>query len=246
MKSLLIFILFICFSYSNDTIKVYLGDNITTMGKIEVQIIKNVFKLYNQSRTEKIEYKIVNLRSFEALFNFLENADTKNKDHLISVNQITITQERLKKYDFSTPYTPSKIAFISRDNKEFDYEKYNRIGVLKNSIQYDHLDENFDIKKIKKVVYSKVNELNIALKNEELDFIYAENVHAWDFPEFIVSYIPENQPGEGYGFLYLKGSKLKSELDKFIKYYLSSIKFKRLLMNFYTTEVIEYYMKALK
>jgi hypothetical protein len=244
MKKITITLILFCSLFCTDTVKVYIGDNQTTMGKIETEIIHNVFKLYNQSIEKKIIYKIINLHSFNALFQLLEATKKSEKDYLMAVNQITITNERMKIYDFSIPYTPAKVAFISLNKKSFDLSKYKNVGVIKNTLQFFELDK-YKIP-INKITFNTVNELNIALKEQSIDYALAENVHSWDFKDFHIAHILENQPGEGYGFLYLKDSKLKNELDKFISYYLNSIKFKRLLMNYYDNVIIDYYINALK
>jgi hypothetical protein len=218
----------------------------TKVALLEAEIVKNTFKLYNaHNPTDRLKYNIVHLNKFFEVFEAIDKSN--KKDYVFSMYQITITEERQKKYDFSSSYIPIKESIYtlkSRADKNFK-KKGVRIAYQLGSTQEKQI-EYLKSYEIKPVVYNVIGEKIIALRNNEVDFVIGDNIEIWGKSDMLVVEDMKNQPGDGFGFLYAKGSTLRNKLDPYILKYITSQSFFNYIIRNFGKEVAVYFKDNIK
>jgi len=242
---LLVLTLSLFFQIQTDTVHVIVSDNDNVMGKIEENILKNIFRLHNKSSSSKLIYKLVKYPTYGASMNVFKTKSYKNKHRIFTINQVTITKEREKFYDFSTPYAPVKEVILAQKKVPFKPNASTRIGFLKFAVHAVSIKKLRKIKSFTPVPFETNKHMEQALIDKKVDFIYSENVSVWNSKVFRIVYTPAYQNGTGYGIMYPKGSSLKDVLDKYLIYYMKSAKFKQLVTRLYDKSVSEYFAKQL-
>lgn len=215
---LLILILIFWFSYSQTEITVIKVGSQLRPFVIEDSILVNLELIYNKNNTNKLFFKMKYVNSFLELFNELKNSP---KHTTMVMSSISITKERLEKYDFSSPYIETKECLLTYHmNIDTEWRKPGkRIGYVKNTIEEVRaklLKNNYSIEI---VPFASFAERNEGIKTSEIDYYIGESAHYWNDPHIKVVHTFEKRLGMGLGIMYLKGSELKNKLEKYIKYY---------------------------
>lgn len=145
----------------------------------------------------------------------------RTKGFDLALAQITITPERSKVADFSSPYLSSTLGVLIREGEKIDQDNIRdvRIGVAEGTT-----GEEFVEKRLKpdKPATSFPNdpELITALQEGRIDAVVHDTTILLAYPQkpgSKLSLIGQYRTDQGYGALYAKGSPDKSELDRIIK-----------------------------
>ena len=246
-SKLLILSLCIVFSYSQEKIiNVFHSDVETLIGKIERRLIYEIIDLHNKK--ELIKYKIVykEIPTFSQLISIIYSKKAKDKERFIAIGQITVNNDRKKKYDFSIPYVPTKEVIITTKNNSSGLSINSRVGFLLNTIQAKSIQKLSKKIRIKQFAYNEYGKMFEAILQNDIDFCLGDNIDVWNHERLKISKELDEQQGEGFALLYLKNSELKDELDQYISYYLKSTKFKFLIEKLYGKSIRDYFIKNLQ
>lgn len=188
---------------------------------IEDSILVNLELIYNKNNSAKFSFKIKYVSSFPDLFTELNKSP---QNTTMAMSSITITEERMKEYDFSSPYIETKECLLTYHlNIDHDWTKASkRIGYVEKTIEETRanlLKANYPVQVIPFATFRDRNE---GVKTQEIDYYIGESAHYWNDPHVKVVHTFEKRLGMGLGIMYLKGSELKAKLEKYIKYYCHS------------------------
>ena len=215
--TLLIFSLF-----QTDTITVY--TQIPIDKGLSYEFMSLLEKTYNRKHQDKIELKFQGLKNFKAAFDLLE--DNRENDYICYINNVTITIERKKKFDFSYPYFPVRPAAITAKDSPLNisniYDKKYKVGAIKSTINFKYAEEIVKKTNQKFVSIAEYDNLNLIFKRGDIDFYIGDAISPWLRDDIKLLHIYKEIGEGGYGILYPKGSKLKKRFDNTIKYLLSS------------------------
>jgi ABC-type amino acid transport substrate-binding protein len=242
----LIFFLIVIILSAQKEVTIYNAPDDTKVALLEAEIVKNIFKLYNvHNSNDKLTYRVTYLKTFDQVFEALDN--TENKDYSFSMCQITITAEREEKYDFSIPFIPIKESVYtlkSREDKEYKKDGV-KIAYQKGSTQEEQIT-NLEKYKIVPVVFDIIRGKIESLRKKDVDFVIGDNIEVWGKTDLVIVENMDTQSGSGVGFLYSKSSKLRKKLDPYIKKYISSQSFINYLIRDFGKDVANYYKENIK
>ena len=242
----LIFFVFVICLLSQREIKIFNVPEDNVVAMLELEVIKNTFKLYNVfNASDKLKYKLVFQKNFKDVFDELDKAIDIN--YSMSMYQITITKEREKKYNFSIPYIPIKESIYTL--KERDDKSYQKEGV---KIAYQSgttQEKQINLLKKYKIVpiaYTVREEKIAALRKNDVDFAIGDNIEIWGTKDLVLVKDMNDQPGNGLGFMFAKGSTLRDKLNPYVKKYIASQSFFNYLIKNFGKNVADYYKENLK
>lgn len=244
MKHLLIGLLLVSLALAQTEVTVYTTSREGKVGQFEKELINNIFMMYNAKNASKIKAKFVKTRDFKHSF---EVIDKRKDENIMVINSITISNERKKKYDFSEPYLPVwNSILVKSDSKAgpMDWQKPGaKIGYTpgtQGETLLTRLNRNL---KFKMVPYNNRDARIAGLKKGEVDFMFGDNILSWDDKSLKVIYEFVAGDVTSFGIMYPKGSKYKSAMDGFIKYYLKSPKFFRFSQKLFGKAITDYFKK---
>jgi polar amino acid transport system substrate-binding protein len=213
---------------------------------IEQDILNNVLALYKKRAGKNLKLRFIGSKDFSKLFSMVDSLASSNKDNTLLLTAVTITKERLRKYDFSVPYMPAKdVIFGKKDkweNGEWVFGAM-RIGYTNKSVQ-EKIAKAYKVKYgVQIKAFHSWEHMVEGLHKNEIDAGLMDNVSVWADDRLMVikDVEKEYQQGNGFGILYPKGSALKAKLDPIIRYYIKSQKFYAFCAKQYGREVADYY-----
>lgn len=242
LKLIIIILLFFTSDIKEREITILRVPSQSKIFEIETNILTNVIDLYNRKNEQKIIIKEKMLNQFNEVFPSFDAMKTSNKAIL---GTISITPERLKKYDFSHSYLPARVAILGLKNKAVKSINNLRLGYVKATVQENIAQELKQSHQVKLKSYNNMDEIVRGVILEEVDIILLENVSAWADPRLQIIDQFVNNVSEGYGIVFPKDSDLKKVLDPYLKYYLKSQKFYKSIREIYGSEIADYYKKNL-
>ena len=243
MKKYTLIFLFVLNLIAQEVVTVLSFESSSKLILFELDFLKQVIKLYNTKHAYKLSLKVISVRDYSDIFKKI--GSSKETDLICAIRAITITEERKKKYDFSSPYLPIKQVLITNKDKLSSIKNWrdSRYTIYgnKNTIHYKNaklLSNKYGFKFYKPKSNKRIV-VNNYLKKGEIDFyvgdmtdvIVTERVILADFEEALLS---------EYGILYPKDSKLKRKLDKFVKYSVKSPTYYKLLVKHFGNEIAVY------
>ena len=241
----IVFVLLIQFLLHSQTELVFLKTpTVSVVTEIEEAIIENIIHLYNLKSEKKFTYRIERVSTFTDIFKRLD----KKEPYLVAINSISVTSSRKLKYDFSSSYLPSKEVIISLKllPASVDWKtKNSKIAYQEKTTQeivFNRLQKKYGLIGLP---YGNLGSRYIALSNKVANFTIADNVEVWNDKRFKIVTILSEQLSDGFALCYPKGSVLQQKLNKFIKYYINSAKFYKLIEEKYGKEVRDYFKRNL-
>ena len=253
MKSFFVFILFSALLYAQTPIliEVIVDTDTTIMDDIERQILTHVIDIKNKKENTHYTYQIKAL-PFDQIFHYLNYKTIGDKKHtVLAISTITVTDERKKQFDFSVPYIPAKsVIFTSAKNKEISSTSWmapgSVIGVQKKTTHESVLNTLLKQYPIKKETSPDYGHLMQRLLDDKIVYMLGDNVEIWNDTSLRILYTLDFQKGTDIAIMYPKGSKLKDEFDKYLKYYIHSSKFFQLIRDKYGSDVSKYFRENLR
>jgi len=211
--------------------------------ELEETIIRNVIRIHNINEADTLNYTFVNHETFEELFTDWD-LFTPDAEHL-TVNSISITKDRERLFDFSSPYLPVKQVLIAvKSTFPFTTVEGKRIGFVRSSTQeaiLEFLPQSCIFKS-----YDTFRQLEEGLLNLEIDLMMGDNVGVWSNGHTYIYKELDKTFSSSYGIMYKKGSLLRDRLDKYLRYYLKSKGFRRLVKNYFGKDISDYMIKQLR
>ena len=248
MKSILSILLFLI-SIKSQTIEVNIVINTSVIDSIEHQLVKDVFALWNRRTKILKEVYWKRHRKFSGLMKYMSELDNSRKDEVIALSSITITKERQKQFNFSTPYVPIREVLISKsiNKKANDIESITnkRVGANLGTTQEVALKLLEQKMNFKPVYFSMNKHKHDALINDEIDFYIDDNINVWSDSRLKIVFEFENQPGNGYGLMFHKESSLKKIIDPMLIYYMRSAKFRKITTEKFGKKISDYFVKKI-
>jgi hypothetical protein len=207
----------------------------------ESQFMEEIKKLHNiRHKKNPISFKFIEQSDYKKIFNQIDNAKPMNK--ICGISSLTITEDRLIKYDFSYRYLKINQAIIK--HKRHDAQDFNtaKFAYLENSI---HEEAFYLLKKqyhqIIGIPYKSSKEIKDDMDKKKFNYQIADG---------IVAFINENREiatelsffqTEGYGIIYPKNTILKEQLDPAIKHFVSTKRYFDLIKEHFGEKAFEYY-----
>ena len=230
------------------TITVYTDKISNKVAQFERDIITQVFQLYDKSNKSTTNVDFIEMNAFGEAFDYMDNnVKTDKKDKSFAINKISFTNERAAKYDFSMPYMLNYYSVMALNDREnlhsiakFD-NKYT-YGVVVGTIFHDKVKELNTSMGLKFKTYPSVKEMNDALQSLQVDFIITDYVDSWEFGLKSIFFYEETV--DRLCILLPKGSALKKDLDKYLKYYLKSQNFFKLVRDYFGADAVRFFKQA--
>ena len=249
MKLLLLslFLLSHIFSQINVTV-LSIGDRFQ-VDSIEYEILINTISLYNVNEEEQISFKIDTLGSFDEVLQKLKTSNSAEKNSLLGLASITRTEARKEFFDFSSIYIPAKevITTLKKNSTlSFSDLKNQRVGYQSKSIEEISINRLMKNITLIPVGFLHYSEKSKALLNGDIKFSIDDNISIWDSEGITIIHDLKIQNGDGIAIAYPKGSKLANKLDRYLKYYINSSRFYRLIQAKYGIEIARYFKQELR
>ena len=231
---MLLLVLITLFAQS-DTVIVQTRDSESAFSAFEKDLVEDVFRLYELKHEKKITL-IWKYMEFKSLFEF--------KDvRTISINAITITDERKKKYNFSFPYFPIKQAILTNEKKGyFNWKDVGtRICIEENSI---HLKTAIKLKQKYNLVPATITggTYSTQIRDNKFDICVSDITTTWDESNDLIVLDSDDPLLEisNYGILYPKNSVIQQELDRILSYYLKSPSYYSIIRKHFGSLAVKY------
>lgn len=239
-----IFILIpVFFLLSQDTINVIIRNESNALSLFERAFIAEIIKKYHAKSQNHYEIKYTKLMYFKDIFKLIDLAD--NKDRILGINAVNITDERKKKYDFSSPYLPIKKSLISDYYSQIDPEKLNekefKIGYLEKSVHEAAAIRLSKHYKLQLVSFKDTSTKLKALHENLIDLYVGDRIEAWVYENLKVLTDIEDEQIDYFGILYPKNSSLKKELDPIIQYFRKSSSFYLMVKKHLGEDAVTYF-----
>lgn len=220
MLRLRMILFFISFSLAQDSISVYINHYENIFSLFEKELIEEVIFLHNRAhKTEKIHIRYKKYQNFNALFEILDQ--TKPEEMLCGINVISITEERLKKYDFSKAYFKNKQVLLSKKYKRYHAEQTSRISYTKNSLNEVVMKHFSKTENFIAVPYFDFYKRYQNLSRGIDDYAFGDYIDQWIYKLKLIKSF-DSYGIDRFGIIFPKNSTLKEKLDPFINYYLKS------------------------
>jgi hypothetical protein len=235
---------------SSQTITIYTDNQVNRVAQFEKEIVTHLFNLRDKKNKSKTDLKFVELKSFSEAFSYMDKNQYSDLKHTsFAINKISYTTERNVKYDFSTPYMLNYYSVMTLQESTKlhglkDFNKNYTYGAVSATIFADKLMDLAGSKGIRHKLYSSVSQANMALQTGEVDIIVTDYVDSWEFG--LKSLFFYEKTTDRLCILLPKGSKLKSELDQLIKYYIKSQQFYKLVKDYFGTDAVRFFKSSTK
>jgi len=234
----MIYLCFLLHVLQQDTITFRINTVAYSFSLFEKELIIDVMNLY-KFRTQKDIYVVFKEEKiFQRFFKF-----PKNK-HVISVNAITITEERKQFVSFSKPYFPVKQAILTTfKNKNLDL-KNGQIKLCLEDKSLHYKTAQALAKKYKFVLvptsYDPYYQRDIDQK--KYDIFVSDIITSWSEkePYYVLNADDRLLKRSYYAFVYKKNSPLKEEIDNVLLYYLKSPRYNLLVKKYFGKRAVEY------
>lgn len=212
--------------FGQEKIKVVFNGNKTKLAKFEVKYIRDLLAVYEKEFNKEVNILYSGIKDFNNNFKIL---DASRKDNTVVINNITITEDRQKKYDFSIPYIYNKYALLSRKDyfDAFNSQK-TRIAVVKGSQVESFVADLMKEMECSLSTFSGISAAVDALQAKQIDIIVDDYITSWVYDLRVVRVFKPQLSNE-FGLMFNKGSRLKQELDHVIRKYQKTIKFRQLI-----------------
>jgi polar amino acid transport system substrate-binding protein len=187
------------------------GDDPSSIsGGLEYDLAKGIAK-----KLKLKGVKVVNV-SFDAL------VAGKARGFDLALSQVTITKERAKVVDFSTPYFNSDLGILVKKGtkvKDAAAAKKLKFGVQTSTTSQDYLSTTLKPDSDPQV-YQETSQAFAALQAGQVDAVLLDTAivvqqAAQSNGQFEV--VAQFKSGDQYGAVFAKGSKVKKKVDKIIK-----------------------------
>ena len=137
--SLIIFF-FVNSILSQDTYNLYVDAKESKVTEFERELIVNLFKLKNRKDGKKDILNFIKMSTFSEAFDHMQkNQNTEFKNRTLAINEISFTEERNERFDFSSAYMFNKYTIMTLNDrsdlkkiKQFDSNYH--YGAVKGSI----------------------------------------------------------------------------------------------------------------
>ena len=240
-SNILIVLILLTLSFSQESVTVYFKYSNEKSIAFEKQFMEEIKKLHNaRHKKSPITLKFTELSGYKELFSKIDKPSSPNL--VCAISSITITKNRLLKYDFSYRYLKINQAIIKNTKsklKDFNNAKF---AYLENSIHqeaFNLLKKQYP--KIRGISYKTSKEIKNELDNKKFNYQIADG---------IVAFINENREivtelsffkTDGYGIIYPKNSQLKKRLESAIRYFVSTSKYFQLIKKHFGNNAFKYY-----
>lgn len=237
----ILLLLYICSLqlFAQTKVEVYLSKLDNHLSKFEYDIIDSSLDLYQKKFGLQLDIEYKRLERFSDVFAILADSDNLSR---LAIYSISITEDRKKMFNFSSPYLSNKYCFLTSEGKQIDLssEQIYTIGYLEGSTHVPILDK-FG-KQFKRVSF--INDTNRleALENGKIDLIIAGYVFSWDFKLDVIAFI-SNQESDLFSVMFPKNSEHYTNFNKVFTYFTHSTHFYSLVNKHFGKRGTEYFNK---
>ncbi len=182
MKVLVVLILIVSASISQETLRVYTFDKSDKFAQFEIELINNAVLLYEKKYKTKINVEFVAVEEFKRGFDELES-DYAKKNPSLYINKVSYTKERDELYDYSPAYMFNTFSVLSSKGtkKITKYVKGKRFGAVKGTVFVSHLEEAKKTTDIEIVLFESLLVAADGLKTKKIDFLLTDYIDSWSF-----------------------------------------------------------------
>jgi len=235
---------FITIAFAQESLQVVRLNSGFITNELEKEIIENVVDLYNRKNSDKFILDFQTVHSVPHLFSSMDRAN--KEENICFLSAITITNERQQKYDFSVPYLDIEECLFRLDKhvlKEGWQNRFLKVAYVIGTTEEALVDSLQKVYKIVSVPTSDFKEKVALLQAGKVDLMVGDNILGWYSDTFKIVQSLSTHKKTQYGIAYPKGSPLKNNFDKYIRYFTQSEKFLTLLKHMYSKDVADYFRK---
>lgn len=225
------------------TLHVYSDSKDDQVTRFEKDFVREIVKLKSKKDKIKININFIDITNFNDIFDYTDkNLATDLKHNSFSINEISYTAERSKKYDLSKSYmfnkytimtlkTKTELHQVTALNKKFNY------GVVKGSIFEKLLSEEKTKPNFK--TYSKSEDMVLALNKNEIDFVLSDYVDCWSL-DLKAVFFPYDDT-DRFCLLFPKGSSLVKDINSYISYFVKSKNYYNLVKTHFGDDSVQFF-----
>jgi hypothetical protein len=232
--------------FSQNTITINVRNSSDNFSMFERELVKEVIKLSKEYKEFKIKY--VYLEKFSDSFTNLEFSKDDPNYHLsCSAISLSITEDRLKKYDFSSSYMPNKYSLLTKykDQESYPLNEKMKIGYNKGSIYEEYVKQYVKRYGVTAVALNNIAKDYSTNENAEVDYILADYIDTFTYSLKSIEFADKDKRDE-LGIMFPKGSKLAKDLKPVSKYYFSSSSYIKLIKKYFGSDAVKYFKNNAK
>ena len=216
------FIFSLFYAQKENALTILVHEQESTINKFEKHFIESVVLLYNRKNNEQMRIKYQFIKKYQTHFDIIAKADST--ELICSLDAISRTKGRLRKFTLSEAYLPAKTVVFGLNSTFFDADSISwkskgiKVGFVKGS-RFAHFKyfwhEYYDSKM---VFLDHRHDYIKALKTRKVNFIVDDELIA--LSDTTLKTVHHFNPVilTNYALLYPRNSILKKMFDPFIKY----------------------------
>jgi len=251
VKYIALHIILIFYCVAQDTLYAITIGETSVIAEIEHKVVLNTMSLLNKGKEEPYYLVFDTVPYFYMMFQRLEDYFKKGKQNqAFAMSSISVTEARKVKYSFSSIYMPSKeVVFTVTDHKNVSADSWKKKGTVI-GFQVKTTQEK-TIQRLKKkygvigAPFQAFKHRFNALLQGKINYAIADNVELWNHEKIKILYTLDEQHSEGIAIMYMKHSTLRKKMEKYLRYYLKSPVFYKLIREKYGHDVSNYFKKYL-
>ena len=247
MKKYIVSIILVLSVFTQNTVSIITNNSPTSLRNFEHDFIKQVVNLFNAQNENKLKLKFVYKQTYNELFNTIK--ESRKSKFICAIRAITITENRKEIYDFSYPYMPIKQVLITMKTRKYKINNWKNskytIYANKRTVHWVNmlkLVKKYSFKMYKPNANEKrANIILSELRENKIDFYVGDMIDVLNYDFLSILDHFEGALLSEYGMIYPKGSTLKTKLDKYIKYFVKSRLYYKLLVKHFGQDIANYF-----
>ena len=215
-------------------------DSDNPFAKFEQEVIKESISFLNKRHRLSYEVKFNYVKKYSELFAKVNNSSEQNNSHNISINALSITPERKRRFEFSASYMPNKSSFLSFKKKMLT--RNSKIGYLTGGIVEENISQIKEKYPYKFIPYEDYMTKIKDLKSSKIDQAITDYIDIWSHNLIFIEDIKFLKK-DRFAVLLAKNCSLLKKLKDTFKYFFSSPSYYKIIREHFGTEALNYFKR---
>jgi hypothetical protein len=238
MKIILLSFLTFLTVYSQHTINIYSNNTNSKFAKFEREIIKTSFELMGKRFGYNLKINFKKIIHFKEAFKLVNTDSEKDNIHNISINSISITEERKEVFDFSNSYMPNKYVISSA--KEIVSNDNLKVGYIIGSVISQYLDRLKKEYNYEFIPYTDYINFIGDLKKNKIQLIMSDYVDLWIYNLKLVEEI-EMIGKDHFGVLLAKNCSIANDFKETFRYFVKTKHYYSIVKKHFGDDAVNYF-----